>query len=235
MTSLYVPYFVLVRATRPAEKTEGVTSMVSSGTAGRKRLMSCSTLRRRLRLFGATNFSLELRVAYPLVVANIGCKALARHVPVVVAGHRKRRHDALHLTVVVVHFVFNIALFIGRISPSECLLYWQVIRRIQVESYTFIVRVHNRNLIRGFPLCNGLALVEQRHTRLQNPFSKHPVECVVPSPQIISQILGLLWARALVSDFVSPIAVVHIDYVALFCELNALFIGKFIKAPENDS
>src|ERR1700730_17964639 len=75
-----------------------------------------------------------------LVVADGIQEALGRHVAVVVAGKAIWRHDALHETVVIVNFLFQVALFIDGIAPGESLLYREMTIRVEVQGDTLILR-----------------------------------------------------------------------------------------------
>src|SRR5438552_16945643 len=55
-------------------------------------------------------------------------------------------------------------------------------------------------------------------------------------PQIRIQLfLGLKVAHAFISEFVALVAIKYLNYIALFCEFNSLFVRILLEAPENCS
>ena len=84
---------------------------------------------------------IEHRRIEPLIVADGIHEALGRHIPIVVTGETIRRHDALNQPVVVVNFLFQVALLIDGIAPGERFLYREVSIRIEIQGDTLILGI----------------------------------------------------------------------------------------------
>ena len=119
---------------------------------------------------------LEPRITYALVVADRCQEALAGHVTVVKTRDRERSHDPLHLTVIVVDLIFNVALLVCGVPPGVGFLDRQMIVGIQIQGHALIVCIHDRDLLDRFFFRYRLPFVEKGNARFREPLSEHPVE-----------------------------------------------------------
>src|SRR5437773_62184 len=55
------------------------------------------------------------------------------------------------------------------------------------------------------------------------------------APQEITQILGILRSRPLIRNLVASVAIIHINHIALFGQLDAVLVWKAVEPPKNNA
>src|SRR5678815_6092364 len=90
---------------------------------------------------------LELGIADPLVVADLGQEALVGHVAVIEARDGVGSHDALHFAVIVVNLSLDVAFPVGRVAPGVSFLHRQMIVSTDIQSDALIMRGHARDWV----------------------------------------------------------------------------------------
>src|SRR6516162_2345381 len=95
-----------------------------------------------------------------------------------------------------------------------------------------VLRIHDRDFLSIFLSGYGRAFVEQSNAGLVDPATNDLIECIAAAPERVSLGSGIVFARSLVGDLVSLLAVVDVDDVALLSKLDAVSVGIFVEAPE---